>query len=100
MAIAWLRPRPRFLVLQQREFQKPPREPEHSVSQSGTLLLTHGLAEWPPLLRSHIFGETAVLLLTFLFLACSTPAFLSSTLAVPTLMPPAVPQPPVGAAPR
>lgn len=82
MVIAWLRPRSKPLGLLERETETSQGTRTHCVSAWDILLLTHGLAKWPSLLPC-IFGETAALL-TFPLLECSTPSFLSSTLASPT----------------
>lgn len=85
MATAWLRPRPRSLVPLRRETQASRGVRAHCVSAWDILLLTRDLAKRPPLLLSCTPGEAAVLP-AFLFLACSTPSFLPSSLAIPNLM--------------
>lgn len=85
MVIAWLRPRSKPLGLLELEPETSQGTRAHCVSAWDILLLTHGLAEWPSLLPC-IFGETAALL-TFPFLECFTPSFLSSTLASSRPMP-------------
>lgn len=85
MAVAWLRPRSKPLSLLKRETETSQGTRAHCVSAWDILWLTHGLAEWPSLLPC-IFGETAARL-TFPFLECSTPSFLSSTLASSKPMP-------------